>query len=57
MNVAPGEMVHVDENGAVKFPAQRLAEAPEKVRKLADQEGALQARVATARSAAQVRAA
>ena len=57
MDVAPGEIVHMDENGAVKFPARRLAEVLENVRKLADQEGALQARVAAARSAAQVRAA
>ena len=24
MDVAPGEIVHMDENGAVKFPADRL---------------------------------
>jgi 4-hydroxy-4-methyl-2-oxoglutarate aldolase len=26
MDVAPGEIVHMDENGAVKFPADRLEE-------------------------------
>ena len=26
MNVAPGELVHMDENGACKFPADRLAD-------------------------------
>ncbi|MBM4448396.1 MAG: RraA family protein [Chloroflexi bacterium] len=26
MDVAPGEIVHMDENGAVKFPADRLAD-------------------------------
>jgi regulator of RNase E activity RraA len=26
MDVAPGEIVHMDENGAVKFPAARLEE-------------------------------
>ena len=24
MDVAPGEIIHMDENGAVKFPADRL---------------------------------
>lgn len=24
MDIAPGEIVHMDENGAVKFPADRL---------------------------------
>jgi regulator of RNase E activity RraA len=26
MDVAPGEIIHMDENGAVKFPADRLEE-------------------------------
>jgi len=26
MDVAPGELIHLDENGAVKFPADRLAD-------------------------------
>jgi len=26
MDVAPGELIHLDENGACKFPADRLAE-------------------------------
>jgi regulator of RNase E activity RraA len=26
MDVSPGEIVHMDENGAVKFPADRLEE-------------------------------
>jgi len=26
MDVAPGELIHMDENGAVKFPADRLAD-------------------------------
>ena len=26
MDVAPGEIIHMDENGAVKFPANRLEE-------------------------------
>jgi len=26
MDVAPGEMIHMDENGACKFPADRLVD-------------------------------
>jgi len=26
MDVAPGDIIHMDENGACKFPADRLAE-------------------------------
>jgi Demethylmenaquinone methyltransferase len=32
MDVCPGEMVHMDENGAVKFPRQYLAQIVEKCR-------------------------
>ena len=32
MDVAPGELIHMDENGAVKFPADRLADVLTNVR-------------------------
>jgi regulator of RNase E activity RraA len=38
MDVAPGELIHMDENGAVKFPADRLEDVLTNVRKLRDQE-------------------
>ncbi len=57
MDVAPGELIHMDENGAVKFPADRLDDVLENVRALSDREEALQKRVAVASSAAEVRAA
>lgn len=34
MDLAPGEIVHLDENGAVKFPADRLDDVIERARKL-----------------------
>jgi regulator of RNase E activity RraA len=57
MDVAPGEIVHMDGNGAVKFPADRLDDVLENVRALEEREEALQERVADATSAAEVRAA
>jgi len=57
MDVAPGEIIHMDENGAVKFPANRLADVLENVQKLAEREGALQARVKKATNMAEIRAA
>ena len=38
MDVAPGEMVHMDENGAVKFPRENLAQIVELCEKLRKQE-------------------
>ncbi|MBT3605286.1 MAG: RraA family protein [Candidatus Latescibacteria bacterium] len=57
MDVAPGEIIHMDENGAVKFPANRLADVLENVQKLAEHEGALQERLKKATNAAEIRAA
>jgi len=57
MDVAPGEIIHMDENGAVKFPADRLADVLENVKKLAEREGALQARVNKATNIDEIRAA
>jgi 4-hydroxy-4-methyl-2-oxoglutarate aldolase len=56
MDVAPGEIVHMDENGAVKFPAAKLLDVLENVRKLRDQEAARMTALQRATSAAEVRA-
>lgn len=57
MDVAPGEIIHMDENGAVKFPANRLGDVLENVKALAEREGALQDRVKKATNIDEVRAA
>lgn len=57
MDVAPGELIHMDENGAVKFPADRLDDVLSNVRELVDREEELQDRVQRANDAADVRAA
>ncbi|MFB6191802.1 MAG: RraA family protein [Haloarculaceae archaeon] len=57
MDVAPGEIIHMDANGAVKFPADRLDDVLENVRALEEREEALQEQVAAAEDAADVRAA
>ena len=38
MDVAPGEIIHMDENGAVKFPAERLEEVVKNAKLLLGQE-------------------
>ena len=38
MDVAPGEIIHMDENGAVKFPAEKLEEVIENAKKLLKKE-------------------
>ena len=57
MDVAPGEIIHMDENGAVKFPANRMAEVLANVKALIAGEEALQERVKKATNIAEVRAA
>jgi regulator of RNase E activity RraA len=54
MDVAPGEIIHMDENGATKFPAQYLAEVLDRVTKLRDQEAEHMAKLRGAKSAAEV---
>lgn len=39
MDVAPGEIIHMDENGACKFPGYALEAVLTNVKKLIDQEG------------------
>ena len=57
MDVSPGEIVHMDENGACKFPAARLDQVLANVRLLQQEEEARMAALRQARSAAEVRAA
>jgi 4-hydroxy-4-methyl-2-oxoglutarate aldolase len=57
MDVAPGEMIHMDENGAVKFPADRLAQVLANARAMLDKEAAQLAALRNAKTAADVRAA
>ena len=56
MDVAPGEIIHMDENGAVKFPADKLEAVLSNVRALRDQEEASMAEMRKAKSAADIRA-
>ena len=57
MDVAPGEIIHMDENGAVKFPADRMDDVLENVRALEEREADLQERLQGASTAAEIRAA
>lgn len=57
MDVAPGEVIHMDANGAVKFPAEYLDEVLENVKALEAREEELQAEVQAASGVAEVRAA
>jgi len=39
MDIAPGELIHMDENGACKFPADRLADVCNNIDALIKEEG------------------
>jgi regulator of RNase E activity RraA len=56
MDVTPGEIIHMDENGAVKFPADKLEAVLTNVGKLRDEEAARMGALQNAKSAADVRA-
>jgi 4-hydroxy-4-methyl-2-oxoglutarate aldolase len=56
MDVCPGEIVHMDENGACKFPADKVEAVLTLARGLRAEEGQMQARLHAAHSAAEVRA-
>ena len=56
MDVAPGEIIHMDENGAVKFPADKLSAVLENVRALQKHEAERMAQMRQATSAAELRA-
>ena len=55
MDVAPGDMIHMDENGACKFPADRAGDVLENANKLLADEEAKIAVIKKAKSAADVR--
>lgn len=55
MDVAPGELIHMDADGAVKFPADRLAAVLTNVRALIDDETRRLAAIRQATTAAEVR--
>ena len=56
MDVAPGEIVHMDENGACKFPADRLADVCKNVEILVNGENEREKALGKAKNAAEVRA-
>lgn len=57
MDVAPGELVHMDENGAVKFPASKLEQVLTNARAMLDKEATLLTALRKAKTASEVRAA
>lgn len=57
MDVAPGELIHMDENGACKFPARHLEKVVENARELAIEEDKRQSALMGAQNADEVRAA
>ncbi len=56
MDVAPGELIHMDENGAVKFPADRLTSVLANAKAFLDDEAQRLASLRQAKTAAEVRA-
>ena len=57
MDVAPGDLIHMDENGAVKFPADKAGQVLENAKKMLDAEAEHLTRLRAAKTAAEVRAA
>jgi 4-hydroxy-4-methyl-2-oxoglutarate aldolase len=57
MDVAPGELIHMDENGAVKFPADKAPQVLANAKAMLEQEAEHLARLRAATNAAEVRAA
>ena len=55
MDVAPGEIVHMDEHGATKFPANKLSAVAENCKVLQAQEEDQLARVRAAKSSSEIR--
>jgi 4-hydroxy-4-methyl-2-oxoglutarate aldolase len=56
MDVAPGEIIHMDENGAVKFPADKLPQVLANARALQEEEEERMAKMRKATSAKELRA-
>ena len=57
MDVAPGDIVHMDENGAVKFPADKLADICQNIDAFTAKEKERAANVLAAKTFAQIKAA
>ena len=57
MDVAPGEIVHMDENGAVKFPADKLADICQNIDAFTAKEKERAANVLASKTFAQIKAA
>ena len=57
MDVAPGDLIHMDENGAVKFPAVHAAAVVKNARAMLDDEARRLVDLRKAKTAAEVRAA
>jgi 4-hydroxy-4-methyl-2-oxoglutarate aldolase len=57
MDVAPGDVIHMDENGACKFPADRLADICRNIDKLAEEEANRIAALNRARTIEEIKAA
>jgi regulator of RNase E activity RraA len=55
MDVSPGEIIHMDENGAVKFPSDKLDAVLTNVTALQKEEEARMSELAKATSAKEVR--
>jgi len=55
MDIAPGEIVHMDENGACKFPADKLQAVLENARALQQEEEQRVGRLLEAKSLAEVK--
>ena len=56
MDVAPGEIIHMDENGAVKFPADKLPQVLANARALQEEEEERMDKMRKATSAKELRA-
>jgi 4-hydroxy-4-methyl-2-oxoglutarate aldolase len=57
MDVAPGDLIHMDENGAVKFPVDKAEQVLANATKMLQGEAEHLARLRAAKTAAEVRAA
>jgi 4-hydroxy-4-methyl-2-oxoglutarate aldolase len=57
MDVSPGELIHMDENGAVKFPADRMEAVLTNAKAILEEEAVRLEALRTATTAAEVRAA
>ena len=55
MDIAPGDMIHMDENGAVKFPADKAWQVLENSEKMLEEEAVLLEKLRNAKSAEDVR--